>query len=291
MKCLVLTFAFTAIAFQQAFCQPNKTTSPQGNTGFILSKDTLLISLGPGGERYIHYRIKQGQTLYSFSRFLQMPLQKIIALNPGANEQTLEAGHWLRFPLLGKALQTERFTGFSQADYPSVYYPVRKGDNLYRVANVLLNVHPDTLKIRNGLISDQLQEGRLLHVGWFLAQHLNESEIDIPPAETGTDQASLAARFTNQGLGRKEIPQTGKAAWKKNQAANSGFSALHSFAAIGSIIAVFNPMNGREIFLKVIGRIPDTVYDKGTIVVLSPAAARYLGARDAFFFAKVKYHQ
>lgn len=292
MKFLVFPLAFLNLGIGMALGQPNRnTTAPVGDNHYIRTDDSLLLSLGPSGERYLHYRIRPGQTLYGFSRYLKISLQRIYALNPGLTEQNLEAGRLLRVPLPANSLKTNRTPGFRQLDFPAVYYPVRKGDNLYRVAGVLLDMSADTLKQRNALVSDQLQEGRLLHVGWFVADQVAADTSGALPMELSTDQAGLAERFRIQSLQKKEVQQTGKATWKRNQAANSGFSALHSFAPVNAVISVINPMNNRELFVKVIGQIPDTVYDKATIVVLSPAAARFLGARDASFFAKVKYHQ
>lgn len=292
MKFLVFTLAFLNLGISMALGQPNRnSTAVVGENHYIRPSDSLLLSLGPSGELYLHYRIRPGQTLYGLSRYLKISLQRIYALNPGLTEQNLEAGRLLRVPLPANSLKTNRTPGFRQLDFPAVYYPVRKGDNLYRVAGVLLDMSPDTLKQRNALVSDQLQEGRLLHVGWFVAGQITEEIQGTLPLELSTDQEGLAERFRMQSLQKKEVLQAGKATWKKNQAANSGFSALHSFAPVNAVISVINPMNNRELFVKVIGQIPDTVYDKSTIVVLSPAAARFLGARDASFFAKVKYHQ
>jgi len=47
-------------------------------------------------------------------------------------------------------------------------------------------------------------------------------------------------------------------------------------------------MNDRIIYAKVIGRIPEA-YERNIEVVLSPEAARKLGARDPRFFVKTTY--
>jgi len=47
-------------------------------------------------------------------------------------------------------------------------------------------------------------------------------------------------------------------------------------------------MSSRTLYAKVIGRIPEG-YERNIEVVLSPEAARKLGARDPRFFVKTKY--
>ena len=64
--------------------------------------------------------------------------------------------------------------------------------------------------------------------------------------------------------------------------------ALHREAAIGTVIQVINPMGGHPVYAKVIGRIPEG-YERNIEVVLSPEAARKIGARDPKFFVRVKF--
>ena len=59
----------------------------------------------------------------------------------------------------------------------------------------------------------------------------------------------------------------------------------------GTIIEVLNPMTNRTVYVKVIGKIPDTAYRDEVAVILSPLAAKLLGAIDPRFFVKVKYHR
>ena len=65
--------------------------------------------------------------------------------------------------------------------------------------------------------------------------------------------------------------------------------ALHRYAPVNSVIAVTNPMKKRTVYVKVIGRMPDTVYSDNIIVVVSSTAASMLGAKDAKFYVQVRY--
>jgi hypothetical protein len=76
-----------------------------------------------------------------------------------------------------------------------------------------------------------------------------------------------------------------------NPAPNGGgsFFALHDQASIGSVLKVSNPMNGRVIYCKVIGRLPGGKDDNRSIVKLSGPAAGALGVLDRRFLADVEY--
>ena len=76
--------------------------------------------------------------------------------------------------------------------------------------------------------------------------------------------------------------------WPKDSKEKGALYALHRQASIGTIIQVNNPMNDRIVYAKVIGRIPEA-YERNIEVVLSPEAARKLGARDPRFFVKTTY--
>jgi rare lipoprotein A (peptidoglycan hydrolase) len=95
--------------------------------------------------------------------------------------------------------------------------------------------------------------------------------------------------YLNARLVKKEYLERGIAHWHKDSSQEGEFLALHRTAPINSIVAINNPMNNRTLYAKVIGRIPDAVYEDNVIVVLSPKAAMLLGARDANFFVKMRY--
>ena len=52
---------------------------------------------------------------------------------------------------------------------------------------------------------------------------------------------------------------------------------------------VTNPMNQRTVYVKVIGNLSDRAYEDNVKVVLSPMAAKLLGAVDQRFYVKVTY--
>ncbi len=80
----------------------------------------------------------------------------------------------------------------------------------------------------------------------------------------------------------------GIALWNK-RSRTKGVFVLNNNAKINSLMEIYNPMLGRKIFAKVIGRIPPNSYPENVKVILSPQAATSLGAINTKFYVEIKY--
>jgi LysM repeat protein len=84
------------------------------------------------------------------------------------------------------------------------------------------------------------------------------------------------------------VQQNGLAIWNKASRASGSF-ALHNDAVPGTLLEITNPLLNRKVFVKVIGRIPGNTYPDNVKVILSPEAARSLGALDSRFYVRMNY--
>lgn len=64
---------------------------------------------------------------------------------------------------------------------------------------------------------------------------------------------------------------------------------LHKTAPVGTQVTVVNPMNGRRLTLKVLGKIPNLAEDMGVAIKITYSAARQLNLRDNRFELKCTY--
>ncbi len=64
---------------------------------------------------------------------------------------------------------------------------------------------------------------------------------------------------------------------------------LHKKAPVGTKVTVVNPMNGRRLTLKVVGKIPNLAEDMGVAIKITYSAARQLNLRDKRFELKCTY--
>ena len=89
---------------------------------------------------------------------------------------------------------------------------------------------------------------------------------------------------------RQEFNETGVAGWLEDQNSKSTkYYALHRTAPIGTIIKITNRMNSSSIYVKVVGKLPDTGDNSGLIIKLSKAGAEKLGVIDERFQAELVY--
>ena len=108
-----------------------------------------------------------------------------------------------------------------------------------------------------------------------------------PPAEkervekedrTPTRAGELLARVVETGLG---------AAIENN--VTDKYLALHKTAPVGTIMQIKNSMNGLSVYVRVIGKLPDTGENNNILVRLSPRAVQKLGTADSRFRVETNY--
>ena len=72
-------------------------------------------------------------------------------------------------------------------------------------------------------------------------------------------------------------------------ASTEKYLALHKTAPVGTIMQVRNIMNGQSVYVRVIGKLPDTGENSNVLVRLSPRAVQRLATPDARFRVETSY--
>lgn len=110
-----------------------------------------------------------------------------------------------------------------------------------------------------------------------------------PAAETASDQSkTIRVPETKSG---DEVLQSGIAELIEGTEGNRKYLALHRSAPIGTILKVRNEMNNREVFVRVMGKLPDTALTDKLIIKISKSAYDRLGAIDPRFRVEVTYYK
>jgi LysM repeat protein len=91
--------------------------------------------------------------------------------------------------------------------------------------------------------------------------------------------------------GSDEVKQSGLAELIEGTDGNRKYLALHRTAKVGTIMKVRNELNNREVFVRVIGTIPDTGINDKIVIKISKSAFDRLGAIDLKFRAEVTYYK
>lgn len=279
MKKLPLFVLFSVLLSPQLRAQDEQPTP------LLNYRDSILLTV-EGGKKFIHHPIKPKQTLFSISRYYNIGLEELFEYNPNfRNDPNLRIGSRVKIPTPNKAIKRYKSSSFVTSENTCIYYVVQQGDNLYQISKRYFEMPVDSIALRNRLKNNAIQPGQRLLMGWMGIEGFH---ADWRPVRPVTESGVLKASYNEGKKNKNEISAQGVCFWPKDSKEKGSLYALHRDARIGSVINVNNPMSNRTVYAKVIGRIPKG-YERNIEVVLSPEAARKLGARDPRFFVKTKY--
>ena len=110
------------------------------------------------------------------------------------------------------------------------------------------------------------------------------SENKEPDINKNSDEKIVFAK------GRYEVSENGFATFMIEDDSNSNkYYALHRTAPIGTIVRVLNTTNSKKIFVKIIGPLPDTKENEGSLIKISKASADKLDVSENSFPADLFY--
>ncbi len=120
-----------------------------------------------------------------------------------------------------------------------------------------------------------------------------EAKKETTPTTTSTKPtgAEQPIRVTETVKNADEVLQTGLAELIEGTSGNRKYLALHRSAPVGTIMKVRNEMNNREVFVRVMGKLPDTAVNDKLVIKISKSAYDRLGAIDPRFRVEVTYYK
>ncbi len=255
---------------------------------YLLPTDTVETSLHPMGELMMTHRVQPQQTLFSLAQFYGLSLQELYAYNPHISAH-YNIGDPIYIPVPLRAVIRRTPPARLAADLAKVYYRVRRGDTVFGLSNRIFNVPADTLMLRNPGMAQGLRNGQLLFIGWMSTEGIPESWRTVRGGPYARMNYGLRMEYFRSTAGKTVHNNNGAAFWPQDLAEDSGFFCLHRTAEINSIVEVHNPLTRQTMYLKVSARLPEGVYDRNTLIVVSPLAAKALGALDQRFYVRIKY--
>ncbi|WP_066510165.1 LysM peptidoglycan-binding domain-containing protein [Rufibacter sp. DG15C] len=106
------------------------------------------------------------------------------------------------------------------------------------------------------------------------------------PASTKSDSKENETVTTEYSA---RVSESGMAEAIDQKVDNNKFLALHKTAPVGTIMAVKNPMNSQTVYVRVIGKLPETGENEKVVIRLSKKACQQIGANDARFRVELSY--
>lgn len=113
---------------------------------------------------------------------------------------------------------------------------------------------------------------------------------DTPPRETVKTNTETI-RISESVKNGDEILEKGIAELIEGTDGNRKYLALHRTAPVGTILKVRNELNNREVFVRVMGKLPDTALTDKVMIKISKSAYDRLGAIDPRFRVEVTYYK
>ena len=139
----------------------------------------------------------------------------------------------------------------------------------------------DELVEWNGLANSNLSIGQELIVKF--------GEAQIKDGMARPQLTDKAAQPRVRQYDFDKISENGLAAMIEGTGGGKMYMALHRTAAVGTLIAVRNEMNDQIVFVRVVGKLPDTGVNDRVIIRISEAAYHNIGAIDPKFRVELNY--
>lgn len=261
------------------------------------------------GNKYVLHKVQKGEGLYGIARKYKSSVSEIQEVNNLSNT-ILDLGQVIKVPVKNIVSEFEPIKSKTeQTPLPKIVnnpkvkpnttitHTVKRGETLYLLSRKY-DVSVTEISKLNNLKKTSLELGQKLKIP-KKGTVINNQDIIEPSEEeaknvtieksSGTADTKVNVK-NNKLLGSVDYNETGIAGWIDDKNIDSKKSiALHRTAPVGTIIRVTNLMNNKSIYVKVIGKLPDTGDNENTIIILSKAAVSMLGGIDQKFRVNLNY--
>jgi LysM repeat protein len=249
------------------------------------------------------HRVAEKETLYSISKLYGVTVDELKQWN-NLTENGLGLGQEL---VIKKKSALTRNEVSTQVKSMKTMHTVEPKETLFSISRKY-GITTTQLKEWNGLQNEELKIGQSLFISQpiYTKPQPVESVVIKPeppvfkeeekkPAETPVVTAPVekvpTITITESIRNDDEIVQSGLAELIEGTEGNRKHLALHRTAPVGTILKVRNEMNNREVFVRVMGKLPDTGLNEKLIIKISKSAYDRLGAIDPRFRVEVTYSQ
>lgn len=230
-----------------------------------LDIDSIGIKIKESGI-YILHRVDARETLYALSHRYGTSEESIVD-NNNITGNSLSVGMVLQIPW-----------------QHGLTHAVQAGETLYSISR-LYQVPIEQIKQLNDLSSDELK------IGMSLSILLPAESIPATQSNYSTEAKKEVRSEEKEVRSEDVVPvkENGIAAVIDGTSDTKKYLALHRIAPVGTIMRVRNEMTNLSVFVRVVGKLPDTGTNNNLLIRLSKAAQEALGALDDKFRVELSY--
>lgn len=227
------------------------------------------------------HTVSQGETLYSISNIYNVSVVEIMEWNDLLSSD-LEIGQELK---IGGTLPPEKVDFIRDG---MKIHIVQASEGLYALARTY-DVSVDELVEWNNLESSALNLGQEIIVG-------REGDTVVEAAVVAEEVSTVVEEDSVEVLGEEPLPrgtiktyEDGMAAEIDGGSDDKTYLAMHRTIPIGTLVGVRNEMNHQMVFVRIVGKLPDTGVNEKIIIRLSKSAVNQLQAIDPKFRVEISY--
>ena len=265
--------------------------------------DKEVEELPDSDEGEIVHVVKTGETLFSISRQYGLKVFELRQMNDlKGNEISIgqelvitrrgTVGTKPDLPdvdtdVPGKVIEKEEAVGTTVVEKADpmkgfILYQVQSGDDLREIGRKH-GVRVDSIIYWNDLKGDFLQIGQQLKLK--NKPELAGDEVKLENTPYGTRKRII----DNSGFIR--VVEEGLAMKIEDVIETSKYLCLHRTLSVGSLVEVRNLMNNQKVFVKVVGKLPDTGLNEQVLIRLTPVAFKRLGIIDPRARVEISYFE
>jgi LysM repeat protein len=266
------------------------------------------------------HKVAAKETMYSISKAYGITVDDLRKWN-NLTDNALSVGQelFIRKPSGGTVRETP-VTEISRNTPANGTHTVATKETLYSIARHY-GISVAQIRTWNSLESDELKVGQTIYVtapdqrktGQPVQDKAREdvavvttpkveqthTKIDqnTPREQTArndqgaTNQPKNTIRISESLKNSDEITEAGIAELIEGTEGNRKYLALHRTAPVGTILKIRNEMNNREVFVRVMGKLPDTALNDKLVIKISRSAYDRLGAIDPRFRVELTYYK
>lgn len=279
------------------------------NNRSFSSGSEIVVDVLPGNDIYYSHICDQGISIYNLAEVFQVNTEKLLRENKIDPKKPNYNGKVVKIPLSkGKLVTNQNFKAYNHT-HLKVNYVVKKGDNLYKIANEYFGTDVTSLTAINKKKTNDVKVGEQLQIGWILLNNLNNPDKTTKNKSPNlrNNHAMIHEKRESKAVSQpdEEFVTVKKEEVKiikyylsdvigfYDRASGNikSYYVLHNDARPGSLMDVYNPMLKKHIKAKVLGKIPEGTYAADVQIIISSAVAKDLGILDARFKVNIKYEE
>jgi LysM repeat protein len=254
------------------------------------TKDSLFVTLREG-DWLVPHKVLPGENVVSIAHNFHVPASTLADANAIPATATTLSKSIINIPIGEYNLLKSHPAKTVSARM--LFYSCKKGDNIFRIS-VRSGISQDALTQMNNLQNNNFYERQVLLMGWVLydANALG-TDASINNGHTpGPDTLSVDqhAYLSQTGNESNLTEEKGSAVFYGGVGRPNGpYYAFHNGTSRGTIIKVFNPGNGKTIYVKVMGPLPNTKQYYNATIGISGTAKDALGVTDSKAWCELKF--